>query len=62
MNLTVGEILIEQLEKDFSGPFEKAVLPSEIYIFDKTLDWYAVFTVETVKINNRYEYMCLTNI
>ncbi len=59
---TTGEILVEQLEKDFSGQPEKAVLPSEIYIFDKTLDWYAAFTVETVKINNRYEYMCLTNI
>lgn len=59
---TTGEILVAQLKNDFSEQCGNAVLPSELYVFDKTLEWYVAFTIESEKINNRNEYMCLTNI
>ncbi len=42
-----GNILAEQLRKDFS-PLSKEVsfLPEDIYIFDDSFEWYIVFTHE----------------
>lgn len=58
---TTGKELINQLYEDFSGLLHDAVLPSEIYIYDITMEWYVVFTIENMKIDNKNEYMCLTN-